>query len=433
MPTDGWIGANDLTIPFFCFREPCAWKSNQKTVRQNMKGNDRMETTTLEDVRKIVAENGYKDLDPKPSEFEELAVLLQRIAAILNKYVELPKAEYGTLISLWIANTYVYQMFNSCGYLRLKSAIPRCGKSRLLELVGTLVDPPVPIMTMPTAAILFRSQRPVLILDEVDNLRQKDKDAYADILAILNMTYKKGGVIERCSGPNHEVITFDVYRPIALAGIEGIADTLADRCFIIPMKRASTRPPRLNLRKMEKEFTEIRSGLSAWFQKQEHVDLIRKTYDKLPDAIPDLAGYDDRLQDVAEPLFLIATLADQMTLGSNLKTEFLDALVKVSEHREPSGREKGLISFLDIAQQKLGIQEEVFVSSTELVRACMEETDDLMWIDSWVKLKNFLKNFDLSPRQNSSGTKRGYDLKKEWVNEWETRYSKSSENAQAES
>ena len=51
---------------------------------------------------------------------------------------------------------------------------------------------------MPTAAILFRSERPVLILDEVDNLRQKDKDAYADVLAILNLAYKKGGVIERC-------------------------------------------------------------------------------------------------------------------------------------------------------------------------------------------------------------------------------------------
>lgn len=386
-----------------------------------------MESPTLEDVRKIVAENGYKDLNPKPSKVEELAVLLQRIAAIVNTYVELPRAEYGTLISLWIANTYVYQTFNSCGYLRLKSATPRCGKSRLLELVGTLVDPPVPIMTMPTAAILFRSPRPVLILDEVDNLRQKDKEAYADVLAILNLAYKKGGVIDRCSGPNHEVKTFDVYRPIALAGIEGIADTLADRCFMIPMKRATKRPPRLNLRKMEKEITEIRAGLSTWFQNQEHLDLIRKTYDKLPDAIPDLAWYDDRLQDVAEPLFLIATLADQMTPGSNLKIDFLEALAKVSEHREPSGREKGLISFLDIAHQKLGIEEEVFVSSQELVRACKEETDDLVWIDSWVKLKNFLKNFDLSPTRNSKGTERGYWLKKAWVQEWEQRYSKPLE------
>jgi hypothetical protein len=391
-----------------------------------------MKRPTMDDVREAAESNEYQTVATEQPEAEALAVLLQQMASIFNKYVELPSPEYATLISLWVGNTYAYLLFDSCGYLRLKSATPRCGKSRLLELIGSLVDPPVPIMTMPTAAILFRSERPVLILDEVDNLRQKDKEAYGDVLAILNMAYKKGGIVERCNKNNLKVESFDVYRPIALAGIEGIADTLADRCFLVPMKRSTKRPPRLNLRKMEKEFAEIRAGLTRWFLKQEHQDAIRSTYDKLPDAIPDLAKYDDRLQDVAEPLYLIATLADQTTDGSNLKAEFLKALDKVAGNREPSGREKGLLSFLDIAKKRLGIQEEIFVPSQDLVKACMEETDDLSWIDSMKKLANFLKNFDLSPRQNSSGNQRGYDLKKEWVDDWEARYSKPSENSQTE-
>jgi len=391
-----------------------------------------MSSTQLEQIRQVVAENGRQNMETSAFEPEELAVLLQQIADILNKYVELPMKQFAVLIALWIANTYVYKLFDSCGYLRLKSATPRCGKSRLFELIGALVDPPVPIMTMPTAAILFRSERPVLLLDEVDNLRQKDKDAHGDVMSILNLAYKKGGIVERCNKNNLKVESFDVYRPIALAGIEGIADTLADRCFLVPMKRSTKRSPRLNLRKMEPEFQKIRAGLSTWFYTKEHQELIRSTYDKLPDAIPDLAEYDDRLQDVSEPLYLLATLADEMSPGSNLKTEFLTALAKVSTHREPSGREKGLLSFLDIARKKLGIQEQVFVSSQELVKACMEETDDLSWIDSMKKLANFLKNFDLSPRHNSSGNQRGYDLKKEWVEDWEARYSNPSEISQTE-
>jgi hypothetical protein len=378
----------------------------------------------MDDVRRAAEKNGYKAAAIEPSEPEELAGLLIQITNILNKYVQLPSAEFGTLISLWIANTYVYQMFDSCGYLRLKSATPRCGKSRLLELIGSLIDPPVPIQAMPTAALLFRSERPVLILDEVDNLRQKDKDAYADVLAILNLAYKKGGVIERCGKKDFKIETFDVYRPVALAGIEGIADTLADRCFLVPMKRSTQRPPRLNLRKMESELTEIRAGLLTWSLKQEHQDLIRHTYDNVPDEIPDLAGYDDRLQDVAEPLLILATIADSTSPSSTLKADFLKALRMTASYREPSGREKGLLSFLDIAEKKLGTEVEVFVPSQELVDACMDDTDDLVWVDSPVKLKNFLKNFDLAPDRNSTRTKRGYDLKKQWVEEWKERYPK---------
>ena len=67
-----------------------------------------MSSTHLEHIRQAAAENGRQDLEPSSSEPEALAVLLQRIAALLNKFVELPSVEFGTLISLWIANTYTY-------------------------------------------------------------------------------------------------------------------------------------------------------------------------------------------------------------------------------------------------------------------------------------------------------------------------------------
>ncbi len=90
--------------------------------------------TALENFQHVVAENGgqdaadqqrpISDVSPRPPAPQELACLLKQIADILNTYVELPSKRFGVLIALWIANTYIYQLFDSCGYLRFKSATP---------------------------------------------------------------------------------------------------------------------------------------------------------------------------------------------------------------------------------------------------------------------------------------------------------------------
>ena len=80
-----------------------------------------MSSTHLEQIRQAVAENGRQNMETSVPEPEELAVLLQRIADLLNKYVELASPEFGTLISLWIANTAFvkrwYEMFPDDPYI----------------------------------------------------------------------------------------------------------------------------------------------------------------------------------------------------------------------------------------------------------------------------------------------------------------------------
>src|SRR4030095_11313923 len=116
--------------------------------------------------------------------------------------------------------------------LALRSATPRCGKTRLLRLLALLALDSPSITTTPTAPVLFRSQRKVLILDEVDRLRNADKENFGAVLSILNVGFEKGAVVERterAKGGNFEVRAFPVYRPVAIAGIESLADTLSDR------------------------------------------------------------------------------------------------------------------------------------------------------------------------------------------------------------
>lgn len=349
-----------------------------------------------------------------------LADLLDEVDQLIQRYVKLPKSTFAVLIAVWIALTYSFDRFRYCGYLVPRSATPRCGKTTLLRLLSQLTNGAPPITASPTAAILFRSTRPVLLLDEVDRLRNKDKDQFGDVMLVLNFGFEKGGVVERCDRKTHEVKQFPVYGPKALAGIEGVADTLADRSFQIQMQRSETRMPRLNLRKLDERFTQLRERLGTWAEHQK--DKILDTYNNLADELEVLKEFDDRFQDISEPLIVLATLADaERPKGPKVLPRLLEGLEEAAGRRQPSGREKQLLEFLTIASKKLDKSEERFVRSSELVEAC-GEIEDLSHIETPKGLAGLLKHFELSPYSN--GSERGYLLTRTWIEAWERRYLK---------
>ena len=237
-------------------------------------------------------------------------------------------------------------------------------------------------------------------------------------LAVLNCGFEAGAVIERCNKNAFKVEQYPVYGPKALAGIEGIADSLADRSFQIQMVKSDGRMPRLNLRKVDDLFSQLRVGLQSWADA--HGEQIAATYDDLPDQLDCLTLFDDRFQDIAEPLIVLATLADvERPEGPLIFPRLMAGLNAAAGRREPSGREKQLLAFLDIATTKLGKEAEVFVRSADLVANCAE-IEDLAFIETGRKLAGLLKLFDLSPKSN--GTERGYTLSRQWVEEWQSRY-----------
>ena len=357
--------------------------------------------------------------DVKPAK-PRLADLLDEIDRLILKYVNLPNVALAVLIAVWLAGACAHKKFRVFGYLALRSATPRCGKSTLLKIIGQLIKGCSPITTIPTAAILYRATWAMLLLDELDKLRNVDKEKYGEVLAVLNAGYEDGGAVLRCNSKTHTVEQYPVFYPKALAGIESIADTLSDRSFQVQMERSAQRMPRLNLRKMSDLFTRLREGLQQWVD--EHAEVIVQAYDALPDQLDCLESFDDRFQDISEPLIVIATLADaERPEGPQLLPRLLEGLKSASGRREPSGREKQLIEFLGIAAEKLGGAEEKFIPSVELVAAC-SKIEDLAFIETPKKLSGLLKHFDLIPKSN--GSERGYNLTREWVETWTNRYPK---------
>jgi len=347
---------------------------------------------------------------------------IDRIIHLIQHYTALPNNDLAVLLACWIVNTYTFQHFRYCGYVALRSATPQCGKTRLLRLIGSLAKGNRKPIAFPTAAVIFRCGWEVMLLDEVDQLRNGDKETFGALLAVLNFGFERGGAIvrnERIEG-TYQPTEFPVYGPKAFAGIEGLADTLSDRTFHIQMERAKYRQPRMVMRKMDDELTSVRLKREWW--ECETATLLVAAYDDLPDQHPDLERFDDRFQDIAEPLIILATMADaERPTGPLILPRLLEGLRVAAGRRAPSVGERLLLIILKMMEDKLGPKDEMFLPSQELFQAC-GGGDGTTGISSTTALASFLKRFDLSPREASDGKCRGYWITRSWIEHWKARY-----------
>jgi hypothetical protein len=346
--------------------------------------------------------------------------LLDQIEAIILQYITLPRDGLAMLIAAWIANTYTYKRFRYTGYLSLQSATPACGKSRLLGLIAALANGHPQVTLIPSPAVLFRSTKAVLVMDEADKLRNADKETMGLVMAVLNAGYERGACVERVERGKEgfAVKPFPVYGPKVLAGLETLTDALADRCFMIRMQRSPARLPRLNLRKIEDTAHRLRDGLAAWAEV--NGDAVAEAYEGLPDELPALTRFEDRFQDIAEPLITLASVADsERPAGPTVLPRLLEGLAATSARREPSSREKELLAFLSLVRDRLNEDDEIFISTADLLES-FRDRDGLERLETGKALAGFLKHFDLA--RVSNGTVRGYRIRKEWVEEWEGRY-----------
>src|SRR5262249_32747122 len=68
-----------------------------------------------------------------------LAAIIAQIVDLLRLYISWPTPAIPTLIAVWTVGTYCFEVFRYFGYLALRSATPRCGKSRTLRLLCRVI------------------------------------------------------------------------------------------------------------------------------------------------------------------------------------------------------------------------------------------------------------------------------------------------------
>jgi len=114
------------------------------------------EKAGLEEPATIVESAGAARPNPAPwPDPVDGAKLLDRIEKIFRRYVVVEEYAYPVL-TVWVAFTYVFECFDVCPLLFLRSPLMRCGKTTLLDGLHCLVSKPLGTSNI-TAAGMYRA------------------------------------------------------------------------------------------------------------------------------------------------------------------------------------------------------------------------------------------------------------------------------------
>ncbi len=175
--------------------------------------------------------------DPDP------VTALDAVAGFLDRFVVWPSEHARVAAALWVAHTYRIESFDSTPRLALLSPEPGSGKTRALEVIGSLVRHPMHAINC-TPAALFRSvadldRRPTILFDEIDTIfgpRAKDNE---EVRGFLNAGHRRSGVAYRCVGlgTSQKVAAFPAFAAVAVAGLDDLPATIASRAIVVKMRR----------------------------------------------------------------------------------------------------------------------------------------------------------------------------------------------------
>lgn len=250
----------------------------------------------------------------KPTLGEQLEDLQLDGAAILDEtrdfirlFCMFPNPESLNAVALWAAHAHLAEHLHTTPRLALLSPEPASGKTRVLEVLETLVPEPMLSISASPAAVFrtLASRLVTLLIDEVDAIfRQAGKDDHnEDLRALLNAGYRRGATIPRCVGPQHDVRQFAVFCPVALAGLGDLPETLMSRSVVVRMRRRAPGEDVEPFRSRQHEPAghAVRRKLEAW------ASVVGPS---VAAAWPDMPpGIVDRPAEVWEPLVAVADAA----------------------------------------------------------------------------------------------------------------------------
>jgi hypothetical protein len=253
----------------------------------------------------------YTNLSRRVRDGHRLADCLEQLADGLRRFVVWPSDHFPRVVALWIAHTHFITAFETTPRLAVLSPVKGSGKTRVLELLEASCAGPMFAVNLSPSALFRRLDKggATLLLDEADTHLGKSSartsEKYEDLRALVNAGYRAGARVYRSEPTGKTVVEreFDVFAPVAVAGIGDLPDTVLDRSIIVPMRRRSRREriDRYRIRIGREVFGPLRNML---------VELAEIHGDDLAEARPELPdGIEDRAADCWEPLIAIADLA----------------------------------------------------------------------------------------------------------------------------
>jgi hypothetical protein len=337
------------------------------------------------------------------------AELLMAVYRFVRRFVSLSEAQ-AVVVGLWVAHTHAFDSAEATPYLAVTSAEKQCGKTRLLEVLQTIVRNPW-LTGRVTAAVLVRKidiEKPTLLLDESDAAFGGEKEYAEALRGVLNTGHRRGGVASLCVGKGMEITfkDFSTFSAKCIAGIGKLPGTVADRSMPIRLKRAAPDElvERFRLRNVTPEAGVLRGKLETWCETIE--DSLRDARPNLPDELS------DRQQDGVEPLLAIADAA-----GKGWPEIARSAVVELCTDSQSADDSIGVRLLTDI-RQVFGNRDTDKIPSTVLgdALAAIEISPWGEWSHgkpiTAPKLARLLRPFGVTPHTVRMGneTSKGYEL-----------------------
>jgi hypothetical protein len=357
--------------------------------------------------------------------------LVTELRRLIRKHIFFKDERIPTLIAVWILGSYFFEVFDFYGYLWVTSPAIRCGKSLLLDTISQLAFNSTPRLVNPSVASIYRSiafNKSTIILDEVEKLRNEDREEFSALMAILNGGFQKSSTVPRVE-KNREgftTIDFPVYSPKILAGINQISDSIKDRSFRIAMVRKTQdeKTVRFNLRKEKEQIQNLKE--SSYMFALRYAQDIGEIYEGIGE-IQEIESLNDRQKDIMEPVLSVALLIDE-ACNSTLYNELVSLACDMSQRdKERNLFDEAIPIFASLIDEILpNNKDQVFISTNELFQRIQDE-GNLQFIKSKKGLATFIQK--LTPDapaptmiRNGSSVVRGYYFERRWIDELLVRY-----------
>lgn len=243
--------------------------------------------------------------------------LLDRLLVFVKRFVVLPSSEHYKLLVLWIAHTYFTDRLTTTPRLALISPEYGCGKTRTLEVIGSLSFQAEQLSGY-TKSYLMRQvtqvreefgRSPTLCIDEVDTVwnGSKSDEGSEALRMFMNAGYRMGALIgiTEGEGKNRKPTKFDTYAPIVFAGKGDRApESVKTRSIEIRLQRrlASQEIEDFQTKVVELECEELVEHLESWR------DLVSGELSFVNESLP--FAIRDRERELWLPLYAVARVGN---------------------------------------------------------------------------------------------------------------------------
>jgi putative DNA primase/helicase len=246
------------------------------------------------ETQPTAGDDGLVLREPEPwTKPVKLAEVLAELRERLEKHIVFTARVQSLLVTLWIAHTYVYHIFEHTPRMVVDSPQPGCGKTTLVGILELTTHRPVPCDGLsPPGLIRLKAAAgsATVSLDEMnDHLA-----ASAELDQVLRSGFQRGRrYIKLRPDPDGDYVheLHDVFLPVAISLVGAIKSALASRSIFIHLQRKpkGVRVAKLRHGRNRAILLEIGQKLARWAEDDGEA-LVEPPAEQIPEALSDRQG-----------------------------------------------------------------------------------------------------------------------------------------------